>query len=179
MKVRAASLQDLATIMDIERRAFGEEEEATLVSNLMHDATAEPSLTLIASIDGQDVGHILFTAVTLNGPNQDAVTASILAPLAVVPENHGQGVGGALIQEGLKRLKASGVDLVFVLGHPEYYPRHGFQTAGVLGLTAPYPIEDKNAAAWMVQALKPDILGSVSGVVQCAKALHRAEYWVE
>ena len=45
----------------------------------------------------------------------------------------------------------SGVELVFVLGHPDYYPRHGFKPAGALGFEAPYPIPDKNVNAWMVQ----------------------------
>ena len=42
--------------------------------------------------------------------------------------------------EGLKQLAESGVDLVFVLGHPGYYPKFGFRPAGALGFEAPYPI---------------------------------------
>lgn len=50
----------------------------------------------------------------------------ILAPLAVVPSCQKQGVGGLLIAEGLQLLRERGAKLVFVLGHKEYYPRHGF-----------------------------------------------------
>ena len=67
---------------------------------------------------------------------------AILAPLAVVPDAQGQGIGGALIEHGLSLLQRSGVGLVFVLGHPGYYPRHGFEPAGRLGFDAPFPILD-------------------------------------
>ena len=95
------------------------------------------------------------------------------------PDSPGQGVGGHLIEEGLRRLSASGVDLVFVLGHPDYYPRHGFRPAGALGFKAPYPIPDKNADAWMVQELRPGLIGTVRGTVVCADALDKPEYWRE
>ena len=73
----------------------------------------------------------------------ESVSVRILAPLAVLPEAQSTGIGGQLIKEGLNQLKKSGVDLVFVLGHPDYYPRSGFTTAGVLGYEAPYPIPEE------------------------------------
>ncbi len=92
---------------------------------------------------------------------------------------HNQGVGGQLIKEGLKLLSESGVELVFVLGHPEYYPRHGFKPAGALGFEAPYPIPDEHANAWMVQELRPGVIGSVSGKIICADVLNHPEHWRE
>jgi predicted N-acetyltransferase YhbS len=89
------------------------------------------------------------------------------------------GVGTRLIEAGLTELKQVGVDLVFVLGHPGYYPRCGFTPAGVLGFEAPYPIPEKNAAAWMVQDLSGAAIGKVSGKVGCAAALDRPAYWRE
>ena len=73
----------------------------------------------------------------------------------------------------------NGVDLVFVLGHPGYYPRHGFRTAGVLGFDAPYPIPAKDADAWMVQELRPGFIGKIKGPVACAAALDHPEHWRE
>jgi predicted N-acetyltransferase YhbS len=72
-----------------------------------------------------------------------------------------------------------GVELVFVLGHPGYYPRFGFKPAGVLGFEAPYPIPEKHADAWMVRELRAGIIGSVRGKVVCADTLSRPEYWRE
>ena len=178
MIIREATNTERQSVLDIERRAFGYDKEAHLVADMLGDPTAEPRLSLLASKNGRDVGHILFTAVTLVGA-EAPVTASILAPLAVVPEAQAQGVGGTLITEGLRLLKASGVGLVFVLGHPGYYPRHGFQPAGRLGLHAPYPIPDEQADAWMVQALQDGLIGSITGTVQCAETLSRPEHWRE
>ena len=69
--------------------------------------------------------------------------------------------------------------LVFVLGHPEYYPRFGFTPAGRLGFGAPYPIPDELAGAWMVQALRSGVIGIISGKVICADALNKPEHWRE
>ena len=103
----------------------------------------------------------------------------MLAPLAVHPDVQARGIGGRLVVEGLGRLKRAGVGLVFVLGHPGYYPRFGFIEAGANGFSAPYPIPPENAAAWMVQALRPGLLGAVPGRVVCADALDKPEYWRE
>ena len=178
MIIHEATSDELNTVLDIERRAFGHDKEAQLVSDLLSDSSADPTLSLLASINDRCVGHILFTSVTITG-SKTPITASILAPLAVLPDAQGQGVGGALIKEGVRLLKASGVDLVFVLGHPGYYPRHGFRTAGRLGIDAPYPIPEEHADAWMVQALTEGVIGSVAGRVQCAETLNRPEHWRE
>ena len=69
------------------------------------------------------------------------------------------------------------MQLVFVLGHPDYYPRSGFTPAGVHGLDAPYPILPEHAAAWMVQALRPGLLDSVTGTVRCSDVLNDPRYW--
>ena len=105
----------------------------------MNDITASPSLSLVAVQDGGIVGHILFTKAEVTETTESA-SAQILAPLAIMPADQRTGIGGRLIEEGLSHLKKIGVDLVFVLGHPDYYPRSGFVTAGALGYEAPYPI---------------------------------------
>ena len=96
-----------------------------------------------------------------------------------MPDYQKKGIGGKLIDRGLQLLTSSGVDLVFVLGHSEYYPRHGFEPAGSLGLEAPYPIPEEHKDAWMVQALRPGLLGSLHGKVVCADALDKPEHWRE
>ena len=178
MKIREALDSDLEVVLRVEREAFGYDKEAELVRELLADSTAEPTLSLLAFQGDNAVGHILFTAVRL-AETEDSVSAAILAPLAIVPAHQREGIGGLLIEKGLEFLSESGVELVFVLGHPDYYPRHGFEPAGRLGLEAPYPIPEKDAAAWMVQALHPGLLGTVSGKVVCADALSKPEHWRE
>lgn len=178
MDVREALDSDLDDVLSVERAAFGHDEEAELVRALLVDPTAKPLLSLLAFEDDRAVGHVLFTTAYLT-ETTDKVSISLLAPLAVIPDAQRQGVGGKLIEGGLRILTDRGVDLVFVLGHPEYYPRHGFKPAGVLGFEATYPIPEKNAGAWMVQELRPGIIDTVSGKVQCSDALSRPEYWRE
>ena len=178
MIIRKSTDADLDQISFLHEQAFNEEDVAELVRNLLTDQSAMPLLSLAAELDTQIVGHVLFTKASLTS-NERVVNSVILAPLAVIPRKQKQGIGGKLIQEGLRILTKTGTELVFVLGHPEYYPKHGFKPAGALGFEAPYPIEEKNAAAWMVQELCPGIIGSVHGNVLCADAMNRPEYWRE
>lgn len=178
MQIREAVETDLNDVLSIERLAFGYEKEAELVRELLHDPSAKPLLSLLALKKGRAVGHILFTSAHLSD-SKDAASIVILAPLAIVPDSQKQGIGGKLIEHGLALLSKSGVDLVFVLGHPEYYPRYGFSPAGQIGFEAAYPIPDEHAGAWMVQALRSGVMGTVSGKVICADALNKPEHWRE
>lgn len=181
MKIRISTESDLNDVLDVETQAFGREkgpEIADLVNGLLVDPTAMPLLSLMAVNNDRAIGHILFTKARITY-SKGPISAAILAPLAVVPDAQCQGVGGQLIEEGLRLLSESGVKLVFVLGHPDYYPRHGFKPAGALGFEAPYPIPDEHANAWMVQELRPGVIGSVSGKVLCADVLNQPEHWRE
>lgn len=179
MHIEEAADSDLQDVLLVERMAFGHDQDvAELVSALLSDPSARPLLSLLAREDGCPVGHVLFTAARLEGTPR-AVSIAILAPLAVVPDAQRRGIGGELIRRGLQLLSDSGAELVFVLGHPEYYPRHGFEPAGRLGFAAPFPIPDEQADAWMVQALRPDVIGPVRGTVLCADAMNKPEHWRE
>jgi len=176
LRIVEAGPAELQAVLQIERLAFGQHDEAELVSALIADPSAQPHLSLLAMAEAGPVGHVLFTAVAI-GDRAPASRASILAPLAVLPDAQRQGVGGALIEEGARRLSANGVELLFVLGHPGYYTRHGFVPATPHGLHAPYPVVPQEA--WMVRPLAPGVLGSVSGRVSCARCLDKPEYWIE
>jgi len=176
VQVVEASDSDLEDVLLVERLAFGGEEEAGLVRDLLDDPSARPLLSLLARQDGRAVGHVLFTAARLEDTSHDVAT-SILAPLAVIPDCQRAGIGGRLIEHGVERLAEWGVGLVFVLGHPSYYPSHGFEPATPNGLVAPYPISPDEA--WMVRPLRPGLLGKTQGRVVCAVAMNRPEYWRE
>ncbi len=177
MLLRTAGRGDLESIFSIHERAFGGAEEARLAMELLADPSARPVVSILAEEEGRSVGHVLFTRVRIR--SAEDVGAAILAPLAVVPDRQGRGIGGELVEAGLSELAERGVALAFVLGHPGYYPRFGFEPACVHGLQAPYPIPEEHAGAWMVRALQEDVLGAVGGRVTCADTLDREEYWVE
>lgn len=170
---------DLKIISPILKQAFGSDEEAILVENLLKDSTAKPFISLVAYIDDKPVGHILFTACSINGNSN--VKLSIMAPLAVLPDFQKQGVGGTLIAEGIRIAKEENTDIVFTLGYPEYYPRHGFKTdALAFGFEAPYPIPEAVKDAWMVYLLNDNTNSQeAKGKITCAKALDEEKYWSE
>lgn len=181
MKMRISREQDLLPILAVHAAAFGGKkgkEIARLVYALLADSTAMPLFSIVATANDSIVGHILFSKAKITNPDQPVPTV-ILAPLAVHPDFQRRGIGGKLIREGLTCLVASGVELVFVLGHPSYYPKHGFCAAGKYGLAAPYPIAEKDADAWMVQELRPGILGRVKGKVRCSAVLDHPQHWRE
>ena len=176
MRIAEATNADRDDVLYVERAAFPDEDVAGLVAALLDDPSARPLLSLLAYEDDRPVGHVLFTAARLEGAPRD-VAISILAPLAVVPEAQRRSFGGCLIERGVELLTEAGVELVFVLGHPGYYPRHGFVAASPHGLAAPYPITPDEA--WMVRGLRPGVIGAVRGTVRCADVMDRPEYWRE
>ena len=104
-------------MLAVETAAFATPAEAELVAALLADPKARPTVSLLAEAHGVAVGHILLTGARVSGDGA-TVAASILAPLAVVPEAQRRGVGQALIHAGIAALTALDVGLVFVLGIP-------------------------------------------------------------
>lgn len=175
--IRESNSADLEELLAVERAAFGSEEEAELVRNLLEDPTAEPTLSLLALSEDQPVGHIIFTGVVLDPPL--SVQGVILGPLAVIPSFQKVGVGGNLIKEGLKILRSRGVDWVFVLGHESYYPRFGFRPALEQGFEPPYPIPEEFTNAWMALALTPTCITTYKGMVIPCDTFSHPRYWGE
>lgn len=175
--IRHTTDADLPGILSVQRTAFPDDSVADLTGALLSDPSSRPIISLIALADEKPIGHILFTAVHLKP--ETLHRASVLAPLAVVPECQRTGIGGRLVSEGLSILARSGISLVFVLGYPSYYPRFGFIPAGNKGFAAPYPIPEKDADAWMVLSLHGELPTQYTGTVMCAKALDHPEHWRE
>lgn len=178
IQIKETNTKDLSDILEVERLAFPDEAEVVELSDdLLKDVSAAPLVSLLAYFKGEAVGHILFTKAIFNHASNQPMM-HILAPLAVKPAFQRKGIGGMLIKKGLEILKAKGSELVFVLGHIEYYPNHGFiPDAGKLGFSAPYPIPENVKEAWMVQELVPGALEGNQGSVQCADAMNQAKYW--
>lgn len=176
--IRPATKEDSAAVAAVETAAFPTPAEAELVAALLEDPSAQPVVSLLAEADGKPIGHILFTGATVVADGA-RVPASILAPLAVVPEAQRRGVGRALIDAGIDALTSLDIGLVFVLGHIDYYPRAGFRPALPLGLRAPYEIDPAVADAWMVREVRGGLIGTVRGTVRCAESLMHPELWRE
>lgn len=81
------------------------------------------TLSLVAEADGRVVGHIAFSPVAVSDGTGNWYG---LGPLSILPEYQRRGIGKALIQEGLSRLKKLGAQGCCLVGHPEYYKKLGF-----------------------------------------------------
>ncbi|MCK7579927.1 MAG: N-acetyltransferase [Chromatiales bacterium] len=83
------------------------------------------SVSLVAERDGQVIGHIAFSPVVISDGTPDWYG---LGPVSVLPAHQRQGIGTALILEGLSRLKAMNARGCCLVGHPDYYRKFGFRT---------------------------------------------------
>ncbi len=152
LTIRRSTPDDIASIEAIYPLAFPDEDLLPVVRDLLADPGV--ALSLVGEIDGAIVGHVIFTRC---GIGQDATGASMLAPLAVTPSHHGQGIGSALVRFGLEMLRDDGIDTVLVLGDPAFYGRLGFRTES--RIRTPYPLPAEWASAWQSQRLG-DSLGN-------------------
>lgn len=165
--IRPEHPADISAIHEVNLLAFGQAEEAVLVDNLRNSDAFIPALSLVAVLDGQIVGHILFTKIKIKDDRGNAHDSLALAPMAVRPGFQNQGIGGQLIRYGLEQAKTQGHTSVIVLGHEHYYPKFGFIPAEKWNIRAPFEVA---SAAFMGIELTPGALENVSGMVAYAKA---------
>ena len=146
--MRLSRSTDLPSSERLYRDAFPSEDLWPLVSTLL-DGVADV-LSLVSVSESALAGHIAFTRCSVDAP---ASRAALLGPLAVAPQLQRQGVGGALIREGLRRITAERAACVLVLGDPGYYARFGFSTE--TRITPPYPLASEWHTAWQSLHLGP------------------------
>jgi putative acetyltransferase len=121
MTIRLDESNDWTAIYAVYEAAFGQSAEADLVRRLHADGDLLLSMTAHGP---EPIGHIAFSRLLLN--EAPSMRGCALAPLAVSPAAQGQGIGTRLVKEGLARMARAGLDLVIVLGEPDYYGRFGF-----------------------------------------------------
>lgn len=156
--IREETPADHAAVREVNRLAFGQDDEANLVDALRSGQYTR--LSLVAERDGVVIGHLLFSRLPIE-TSGGAVEALVLAPMAVLPERQRQGVGSRLIRDGLMMCRQRGHRIVVVLGHAEYYPRFGFSAALAERLRSPFP-----GPHFMALELVPGALDGVEGDVR-------------
>lgn len=109
------------TIAAFQNHPFSQQTEQFIIMALRADKAL--TLSLVAELDGQVVGHIAFSPVAISDGSQNWHG---LGPISVLPGYQRQGIGKALMQEGLTKLKALGSNGCALVGDPGFYQRFGF-----------------------------------------------------
>jgi putative acetyltransferase len=136
MEIREERPGDVASIRELNRLAFGQDQEGNIVDALRSNGAA--SLSLVATLNGRLVGHIMYSPASVGG----RVTGAALGPMAVLPAHQRQGIGTQLVEAGSRTLKNRGCPFIIVVGHAEYYPRFGFEAASRHGITCEWEVPD-------------------------------------
>lgn len=125
--IRAEQPLDYSAIEQITEAAFAGKPYSNQTEHLMVKRLREAgalTLSLVAELDGKIVGHVAFSAVTINEEYQGWYG---LGPVSVMPELQKQGIGSKIIREGLSLLKEKGAKGCVLEGSPIYYQRFGFK----------------------------------------------------
>ncbi len=130
--IRYAKPADYPAIRVLLDQAFGQSVEGDIVDELRADG--EAMFELVAEIDGQIMGHIMFSRLWADSAN----LYSALGPMAVHPTLQNTGIGEKLGKTGLANAREFGAHAVIVLGHPGYYPRFGFTPEAAQQVTSPF-----------------------------------------
>jgi putative acetyltransferase len=160
--VRSEEKNDYEAIRKINDLAFNQINEGVMIKKLRDNPDFIAELSLVAVVDNEVVGHILFFPIKIKNNSEIAISLS-LGPIAIHPNFQNKGIGSKLVVEGLKKAKKLGFTSVIVLGHPNYYPRFGFQPASKWKIRLQMDVPDE---AFMAVELKQDSLNKCSGIVE-------------
>ena len=144
--IRSEIETDVNAIADVTVAAFRSLEISNHTEQFIIDALrASKALTisLVAELDGRVIGHIAFSPVTISDGTRNWYG---LGPVSVLPEYQRQGIGKALVLEGLSRLKALNANGCCLVGHPDYYRKFGF----------------KNIPGLVVEGVPPEVFFALS-----------------
>ena len=164
--VRSEKPEDIAAIRRLNETTFGQSAEADIVDRLRE--SCPEIISLVAEDNSGLVGHILFSPAEILSMGT-RVEGMGLAPMVVLRERQREGIGTRLITEGLNLLQKNACPYVIVLGHPEYYPRFGFEPAAKYRIVCQW--EGIPSDAFMIRIFDQTVMREVEGI-----ALYRNEF---
>lgn len=166
IKLRQENENDYKSVFQLIEKAFEKEEysdhkEQFLVERLRKSEAFIPELSIVAEVEDKIVGHILFTKLEIKNESQSFQSLA-LAPVSVLPEFQGKGIGSKLILYGHELAKELGYKSVILLGHQDYYPRFGYELCEKYNIKMPFDVPAENC---MVISLTENGLSGISGNV--------------
>lgn len=156
MEIREETAADIEAIRKVNQRAFAQHQEGNIVDALRSNGAA--LLSLVAIVNGELVGHILYSPAVVG-----ETTGAALGPMSVLPEFQRQGIGSRLVEAGNQRLKDRGCPFIIVVGHAEYYPRFGFTPASKHNIRCEWDLPDE---VFMIAVLDSLKMQGVSGLAK-------------
>ncbi len=157
IEIREERADDIAAVRDLNRRAFGQDQESNIVDALRANGAA--LLSLVATLNDRVVGHIMYSPLSIDGKFEGAA----LGPMAVFPECQRRGIGSKLIKAGNRKLKDDGCPFIIVVGHADYYPRFGFKPASEHGIKCEWDVPDN---VFMLPVLDQAKMAGVAGLAK-------------
>jgi len=161
MIIRQEKPEDIDDIHALNELAFGQPQEANIIDKLR--INCDNLLSLVAVENEKIVGHILFSPATIE-VQHGVIKGMGLAPMAVLPEMHRKGIGTQFVKAGIENLRKMQCPFVIVLGHPEYYPRFGFERALLYEIKCQW--EGIPDVAFMILWLDKSTMDPVSGLAK-------------
>ena len=176
MNIRLAQETDLDSILQVIETAFSDEENKVITNFVqeLHQETTSPSIkSLVAEVDNQVIGYVSFSPIFLK--SDSSIVGYILAPLAVSPEHHKQGVGSNLIKSGIDILTKEGAGVLLVYGDPAYYGRFGFKEEIGHSFLPPYTLQ--YPFGWTGMMLNDTPVPEQPIQFECVSALSKPDLW--
>lgn len=136
---RSETMNDYAAVEFLTREAFWNKykpgcDEHYLLHILRGSDAVVTALCDVCELDGEIVGHILYTHAQVVSDSGKVFPVLTFGPVSVRPDMQGKGVGSQLIRSTMARAKEMGFAGVVITGDPAYYHRFGFRPASDFGM---------------------------------------------
>lgn len=132
--IRNETASDIDAITEITKAAFEtlaiSRHTEQFIIKALREANAL-TISLVAEVDGNVVGHIAFSPVTVSDDSRDWYG---IGPVSVLPSLQRRGIGTALMKKGLSMLAALDAKGCMLVGDPDYYERFGFRSPSALAV---------------------------------------------
>ncbi|MCI8624121.1 MAG: N-acetyltransferase [Provencibacterium sp.] len=176
--IRQETPKDYPAIISLILRSFREGTDYSdgtdvlaLVEEIRESGYYLPELSFVAEGEGQIVGHFLFSRFPLSSGREGGERSSaaedlvLMAPVAVHAGFFRQGIGTAMLTQGIEKVKEKGYRGILVEGDYRFYNRLGFLTSSDYGIYPTSGIPLKEPRCMMCRETYPGSLKGIRGYV--------------
>lgn len=160
LKIRREAREDYGAVEKLTRRAFYNIyvpgcAEHYLVHIMREHEDFVPELALVAELDGEIIGNIMYTKAWLTDETGNEKEILTFGPVCVAPEHQRKGVGKQMMEESFRLARELGYEAIVIFGSPANYVSRGFVGCKKLGVCVE---GGKFPAAMLVKELVPGAL---------------------